>query len=73
MALLTDAGLVPGRRIDRFNDNIEADLIVRTDPAADAQVPPARSSTTWSPRGPEPAPVPDVTGLPIDDAERVAG
>src|SRR4029078_4050462 len=39
IALLTDAGLVPGRRIDRFNDTVPADLIVRTDPGADEHVP----------------------------------
>ncbi len=32
IALLVDAGLTPGRRIDRFNDAVAADLIVRTDP-----------------------------------------
>ena len=73
VALLMDAGLVPGRRIDRFNDAVPAEAIVRTDPEAGAEVGPSTVVDYVVSKGPEPRPVPDLQGLPVGDAERVAG
>jgi beta-lactam-binding protein with PASTA domain len=67
-----DTGLTPGRRLERFNDTIEAGLVLRTEPAAETQVEPGTSVDYVISRGPEPLPVPDVAGLPLADADVVA-
>jgi len=74
ISLLIDAGLAPGRRIDRANRDIAAGAIVRTDPAGGAAVPPGSVIDYVLSRGPDPTPqaelavVPDLRGLPLDEA-----
>ncbi len=65
ITLLLDAGLVPGRRIDRFNDAVPADLIVRTAPAAGELVAPGSVVDYVVSRGPNPGePTPEPTDEP---------
>jgi beta-lactam-binding protein with PASTA domain len=72
ISLLVDAGLTPGRRLERFNATVEAGLVLRTDPPAETPVEAGTTVDYVISRGPEPLPVPDVSGLPLGDADGVA-
>ena len=66
-AALTDAGLVVSTE-DRSNDNIAAGDAIRTDPAAGETVPVGSEVLLTISTGPAPVAVPDIVGLPEEDA-----
>ncbi len=81
--VLLDAGLQPGERQDRFNDNVPEGQVIRTDPAAGTEVVPGTTVDYRVSRGPEPTAeptaeptsetpvlvtIPDLRGIGVDDA-----
>jgi beta-lactam-binding protein with PASTA domain len=58
---LLDVGLEPGDRRLRFNDNVPEGLVIRTDPAAGAEVAPGTPVEYFVSRGVEPTPTPEPT------------
>ncbi len=75
---LMDSGLQPGTRTDKFNSQVDAGLVIRTDPAAGTEVEHgttidylvslgAAPTPTLEPT-PAPVAVPDVRGFTPDDA-----
>ncbi|WP_269961590.1 MULTISPECIES: Stk1 family PASTA domain-containing Ser/Thr kinase [Corynebacterium] len=68
---LREASLEPQLTPREFSDAVPADHVLSTDPAAGTTVDVgARIAVTVS-DGPAPSPVPDVSGLPIEDARAI--
>lgn len=70
MQMLRSEGLVPVL-VPETNDEIEAGLVIRTDPAADQPAEIGSSVTVYVSSGPAEVPVPPVVGQPLDVARRL--
>ncbi len=62
---LLDAGLQPGQRTDRFDSQVTAGLVIRTDPAAGTEVQPGSAVDYVVSLGIEPTPTPEPTPAPV--------
>jgi beta-lactam-binding protein with PASTA domain len=79
ISALLDAGLAPGGRTEAFSEDIDAGSIIRTDPRQGVAVAPGTVVDYLVSLGAEPTPtpsataelvaVPDLSGLPIAEAE----
>lgn len=66
---ITDSGLqVAGGTSSVYDDNVAKGAVVRLDPAPGTQMRSDAAITLVLSKGPSPKPVPDVTGMPKDDA-----
>jgi serine/threonine-protein kinase len=65
---LTDAGLNLGAQAQEPSDTIAPNLVIRSDPAANAEVPEGSQVAVVVSSGPAPLRVPNVQGLDEDDA-----
>ncbi len=65
---LLDAGLQPGTRTDAFDDEVAAGAVVSTTPEAGTEVAPGTTIDYLVSRGVEPVVVPDLRGVPAEDA-----
>ncbi len=62
---LLDLGLQPGQRTDKFNGQVTAGLVIRTDPAAGTEVQPGSPVDYVVSLGIEPTPTPEPTPAPV--------
>ncbi|MCD0481660.1 Stk1 family PASTA domain-containing Ser/Thr kinase [Streptacidiphilus sp. ASG 303] len=66
---LTDAGLSPGTVSEDFSDSIPQGSVIRTDPAAGRELARETPVSLVVSKGPAPLPVPQVVGVPVDEAQ----
>jgi serine/threonine-protein kinase len=66
-ALLIDAGFVPSQKAEE-NPDVEENIVIRTDPAANAQAAVGSTVTIFYSSGPNTIQVPDVRGQSVNDA-----
>ncbi|MGJ7441390.1 Stk1 family PASTA domain-containing Ser/Thr kinase [Aquipuribacter sp. MA13-6] len=62
------AGLVPGAVAEAYSDDVEAGLVLSTDPTAGTDLRGDSEVALVLSRGPEPVPVPDVVGGSVEQA-----
>jgi eukaryotic-like serine/threonine-protein kinase len=70
--LLADEGLTP-RTVEEFDEEVEAGLVLSSDPAAGTLLDETSEVTLVVSRGPRPIEVADVRGRPLDEATALLG
>jgi eukaryotic-like serine/threonine-protein kinase len=66
-AMLIDAGFVPSQKAEE-NADVEENVVIRTDPAANAQAAVGSTVTIFYSSGPNTIQIPDVRGQSVNDA-----
>jgi beta-lactam-binding protein with PASTA domain len=66
-AMLIDAGFVPSQKAEE-NADVEENIVIRTDPAANAQAAVGSTVTIFYSSGPNTIQIPDVRGQSVNDA-----
>ena len=56
------------RRVEEFSDDVERDLVIRTEPAAEAEAPYESEVAVYVSKGPDMVEVPRVIGMSVDEA-----
>ena len=65
LAVLVEAGLLPGGRFMRYDATVPEGLVVRTDPRTGTEVALGTTVAYYLSRGPRPAPTPTVAPSPV--------